>query len=77
MRGNIDLAFAAMERAISIDPNDAVANQAIARVYARLGRLDDAEASYQKALALDPENPTIHDSYAVRLQANGTDVAII
>ena len=64
IRGNIDLAFAALERAVSIDANDAVANQAIASIYARLGRLQDADASFQKALALDPKSPAIHDAYA-------------
>jgi len=64
MRGNIDLAFAALERALSIDANDAVANQVIASIYTRLGRLQDAESSFKKALALDPKSPTIHDAYA-------------
>ena len=70
-RGNYDLATAALERALAIDPNDAVANQAIAGVYARLGRPEDAETHYRKALALDPDNPTIHDSYANFLAVQG------
>jgi tetratricopeptide (TPR) repeat protein/predicted Ser/Thr protein kinase len=64
MRGSNDLAFAAFERALSIDPNDPEANQAIARQYERLGRLKDAEDSYLKALSLDPENISVLDSYA-------------
>jgi len=64
MRGNNDLAFAAFERALSIDSNDAEANQAIARQYERLGRLKDAEASYQKAISLDADSLSILDSYA-------------
>lgn len=64
LRGNNDLAFAAFEKALSIDSNDAEANQAIARQYERLGRLKDAEASYQKALSLDAESTSILDSYA-------------
>jgi tetratricopeptide (TPR) repeat protein len=64
MRGNIDLAFAAFERALSIDPNDAIAHQAMAGVYARQGRFEDAEASYKKAIALDPDRVTILSSYA-------------
>jgi serine/threonine-protein kinase len=58
------LAFAAMQRAVAIDPNDAVANQAIASMYARLGRLEDAEASFKKAVALQPENLLVLDGYA-------------
>lgn len=64
MRGNIDLAFAALNSAIAIDANDAIAHQAIASVYARLGRLDDAESSFNTALALDPDNILILDAYA-------------
>jgi tetratricopeptide (TPR) repeat protein len=63
-RGNNDLAFAALERAVSIDPNDALANQAIASMYGRLGRMQDAEASFQKAISLDPENIASLDAYA-------------
>jgi tetratricopeptide (TPR) repeat protein len=64
MRGSNDLAFAAFERALSIDSNDAEANQAIARQYERRGRLKDAEASYRKAISLDSESISILDSYA-------------
>ena len=71
VRGNYDLATAALERALAIDPNDAVANQAIAGVYARLGRPEDAETYYRRALALDPDNPTIHDAYANFLAGQG------
>ena len=63
-QGNHDLAFAAIERAVSIDPNDADANQAMSRIYENLGRLEDAEASIQKAVALDPDNIIILDGYA-------------
>lgn len=63
-RGNFDLALAALERALSIDANDAVANQAIATVYERLGRLQDAEEAFRKAVALDSEDPSILDAFA-------------
>ena len=64
MRGHNDLAFAAFERALSIDPSGAEANQAIARLYERLGRPKDAEASHRKAISLDPESVDVLDSYA-------------
>ena len=67
MRGNMDLGNAAFERALSIDPNDAVAHQSIAGVYARKGRFEDAEASDRKALALEPDRVTILSSYAIFL----------
>ena len=63
-QGNNDLAFAAIQRAVSIDPNDALANSAIAKMYEGHGRLEDAEASFQKAVALDPEDLLILNSYA-------------
>ena len=62
-KGNLDLALSALQRAVSIDTNDAVANQSIAIVYERLGRIEDAEASFQKAVSLDPERIAILDSY--------------
>ena len=71
MQGNNDLAFAAINKAVSIDPNDPLANQALASQYARLGRVEDAEASYQKSLALDPENISSLDSYANFLDDQG------
>jgi serine/threonine-protein kinase len=63
-QGNYDLASAALERALAIDPNDASANQAMATVFERQGRLQDAEAAFKKAVALDPDNLLIRDSYA-------------
>lgn len=63
-QGNIDLAFAAFERALAIDPNDAAANQSIAKIYERQGRLDVAEAAFEKAIALDSDSLLFRDSYA-------------
>lgn len=71
MRGNIDLAFAALGRALEIDANDEIANLAIAKLYARLGRLQDAETSFKKAVALAPESTTILNSYANFLYDQG------
>ena len=70
-QGNFDLATAALERALAIDPNDAVANQVMAGIYVRLGRPQDAEAFYRRALALDARNPTVHDAYANFLYDQG------
>jgi len=64
MRGNIDLAFSAFNRALSIDPNDAVAHESVAGIYARQGRFEDADTSFRRALALDPDRVTILSSYA-------------
>ena len=56
---------------LEIDANDAEANQAIAKIYARLGRLEDAEASYKKAVALNPDSITILNAYANFLYDQG------
>jgi tetratricopeptide (TPR) repeat protein len=66
-QGNNDLAFAALEKGLSIDPNSVDANQAIAGAYSRLGRLEDAEAHYKKAIALDPDSISSYSAYAVFL----------
>jgi tetratricopeptide (TPR) repeat protein len=70
-RGNTDLAFVALKRALDIDANDASANQAIAKLYSRLGRSEDADTAYKKAIALDPENTMILNSYASFLSNQG------
>jgi tetratricopeptide (TPR) repeat protein len=70
-QGNYDLAFAALKRALQIDPNDAEANQAMAKAYEQQGRLADAEASFKKAVALDQENLMVRDSYASFLYRQG------
>lgn len=63
-RGNYDLALAALQRALAIDPNDAGANQVIATVLERLGRLEDAESAFRRSLSLDMERIATLDSYA-------------
>ena len=71
IQGNMDIAFAAFERALSIDPNNPSANTAIASMYARQGRVDDAEASYRKALALEPNGLRTLGSFANFLADQG------
>jgi serine/threonine-protein kinase len=63
MLGHSDLAMAAFERALRLDPNDAEAHQAVARQYERQGRREDAERSFQRALEFDPEDLAAHDAY--------------
>ncbi len=70
-QGNLDLAFAAMERAVAIDPNNAYANENLARVLEQLGRLQDAEASLEKAVSLDQEGISAHNAFAHFLFGQG------
>ena len=71
VQGNHDLAYAAISKAISIDPNDPNANSALASQYVRLGRMEDAEAAYRKAIALDPDRIASLEAYANFLSEQG------
>jgi type IV pilus assembly protein PilF len=51
------------EKATQLDPSYAEAWNNLAIGYEYEGRFDDAEASYQRALKLDPKNPLIRDNY--------------
>lgn len=58
-----DLAREPMERAAQLAPNDAENLSNLAKVYKDLGRLDDALTTYQRALALRPEDTDIIGKY--------------
>lgn len=64
LQGHNDLAFAALEKGLEIDHYDVDANQAMAGAYGRLGRLEEAEEYFLKAISLDPESISSHDAYA-------------
>ena len=51
------------ERATEIDPSYAQAWNNLAIGYEYAGRFDDAEAAYQRALKLDPNNAMIRQNY--------------
>lgn len=63
-KGNMEIAHAALQKAMDIDPYNPESNRAIATMYARQGRAEDAEAAFRKAIALDPENLLSLDAYA-------------
>jgi tetratricopeptide (TPR) repeat protein len=52
-QGQVDRAARSLERAVRLIPNNAQAWNHLGLAYHRLGRLPDATAAYQKALALD------------------------
>ncbi|MGE5594353.1 MAG: tetratricopeptide repeat protein [Betaproteobacteria bacterium] len=52
--GRLDEAQAALEAAISLDPENAEAQNKLGVILARKGRLDEAEIRFERALALNP-----------------------
>ena len=53
-----DLALEAMQKATSLDPNNALLHAELARIKAASGDLEDAYTYYLKALELAPNDPT-------------------
>ncbi|HXE66103.1 MAG TPA: tetratricopeptide repeat protein [Rhodanobacteraceae bacterium] len=53
--GNV-AAQAQFKQALALNPRDANAQLALADIEHRLGRLDDANAAYERAVSLDPRN---------------------
>ncbi|MCB1733624.1 MAG: type IV pilus biogenesis/stability protein PilW [Gammaproteobacteria bacterium] len=52
------------EKALASDPGYAPAPGYAAVLYERIGRLDDADAAYRRALELEPDNASIRNNYA-------------
>jgi TolB-like protein/tetratricopeptide (TPR) repeat protein len=56
---DLELAPAALHRAVALDPSNDAAHELYAAVLVRLGRFDEAETEYIRALALSPSDPQI------------------
>lgn len=65
--GNFEGAAQAYEQGLALTPNDKKRTLALAQLYHRLGRTDDAETLYRKTLALDSKNYEARLGYAVLL----------
>ena len=63
-RGDIDLAHAALIRAIELDANNPAVHIGLGNLYSKMGRLDDADSAYRKAISLNPRKAYYYDSYA-------------
>jgi Tfp pilus assembly protein PilF len=57
------------EKVIAADPGSAAAYNNLAVAYEKLGRFEEAEKAYQRALALDPEHEHIQANFK-RFQEN-------
>ena len=61
MLGQPEEAVAAYQRAIEVDPQDALPHSGLGSVYRSLGRQEEAVAAYQRAIELDPQYALPHN----------------
>ncbi len=56
---DLELAPAALRRAVNLDPSNDLAHERYGSVLLRMGRFEEAEAEYVRALTLSPQDPDI------------------
>ena len=61
-QGHWDVAMEHYQKAVKADPNSAVVHYNVALTLDKMGKHDDATASFKKALELAPNDPAIKDS---------------
>lgn len=61
-QGHWDVAMEHYQKAIKADPNSAVAHYNVALTLDKMGKHEEATASFKKALELAPNDPSIKDS---------------
>lgn len=61
-QGHWDVAMEHFQKGVKADPNSAVVHYNIALTLDKMGKHDDATASFKKALELAPNDPAIRDS---------------
>jgi tetratricopeptide (TPR) repeat protein len=69
--GNHDLAIQELQRAVSLDPEDANATLGLAQALQREGRSAEAEAAYLKAISLRPNDWTGYNFTGIFYQNTG------
>ena len=70
-KGMNDLALEKLNRALEQNPRNADAHSALALLYTRTGDAPAAERHYRRALALEPNNPAIQNSFGAWLCSSG------
>lgn len=70
-QGELALATLAIDRAREIDAFDPEVHEASGSLYRRLGRNEEAEAAFRRAIALAPEEPRHTSAYADFLYGQG------
>jgi Flp pilus assembly protein TadD len=61
-QGHWDVAMEHYRKAVKADPNSAVVHYNVALTLDKMGKHEDATASFKKALELAPNDPSIKDS---------------
>jgi type IV pilus assembly protein PilF len=61
--GDYEIAMARLKKALTLNPDLAVAHSTIAVLYQELGQIKLSEEHYKKALRLDYNNSSIHNNY--------------
>ena len=69
--GKISESFAAMQKSVYLNPQDAAAHSNLGATLQELGRLDEAEASYTRAIALKSDLTEAHYNLGLTLQELG------
>lgn len=70
-QGKFDAAVESYRKALSFQPNDAMAHNNLGNALQAQGKLDEAIRSYQKALTLMPDFAQAHSNMGLALQAQG------
>ena len=69
--GELESAIDGFQKVIEADASFTLAFQGLAEVYGRLDRLDEAIATIQKAIELEPDESLYHTSLSRFLQRQG------
>ena len=73
--GRIDESLVASQKSVQLDPQDAEAHYNLGIVMQELGRLDEAEAIYKKAITLKPDHKTYNNLGIVMQELGRLDEA--
>lgn len=65
-QGHWDVAMEHYQKAVKADPNSAVVQYNVALTLDKMGKHEDATASFKKALELAPNDPAIKDSEVLK-----------
>jgi len=72
--GQLQLAIETANKAIELDPDSAAAHGLLGLLLLDLGQIKQADASFQRALAIDRENPDINNNYGWFLCQTGHEL---
>jgi len=70
-QGNMELAKERLERAEKQDPKNSEVQFALAELYSRLNRVDEADKRYRQAMQISPDKLEIANGYAAFLCTHG------